>query len=120
MKYTEAEYNQLNRTHRVQVITNAISTLMARLSGGCSRHTDRGCKLNRAEMNSGQLQASMEMNHRDRNAKGKHMSKLLFCPVKWCKEGIRGDCENECTCCHKKINAFQNRKGPRPPGYTGR
>mmetsp|Transcript_26383 Transcript_26383/g.42880 ORF Transcript_26383/g.42880 Transcript_26383/m.42880 type:complete len:1350 (+) Transcript_26383:183-4232(+) len=118
MKYTEAEYNQLHCTTRVKAITNAISTLMARLSGGCSRHTDRGCKLNRAEMNSGQLQASMEMNHRKPNAKDKGMSALKKCPVKWCKEGIRGDCENECRCCHKKINAFQS-GGPKPPGYTG-
>ena len=119
MKYTEAEYDQLHQTTRVNAVTNAVSTLMARLSGGCSRHEGRDCKLNRAEMNSGQLQASMESNHRKPGAKDKDMSKLLYCPVKWCKEGIRGDCENECTCCHKKINAFQN-GGPKPPGYTGR
>ena len=118
-KYTEAEYNVLKPDTRVHAITNAVGTLMARLSGGCSRHTDRGCKLNRAEMNSSQLQGSMEMNHREFGAKDEVMADLRKCPVKWCKEGIRGDCENECNCCHKKITAFQN-GGPKPPGYTGR
>ena len=119
MKYTETEYNQLSKSTRVEALTNAVSTLMARLSGGCSRHEGRGCKLYRAEMNSCQLQASMDLNHRRRNAKVKDMSKLKRCPVRWHKEGIRGDCENECRCCHKKINAFQN-GGPKPQGYTGR
>ena len=119
MKYTEDEYDQLIHSTRAHAITGAVGTLMARLSGGCSRHEGRGCKLHRAEMNSCQLQASMEWNHRKPNDKDELMSWLRHCPVKWCKEGIRGDCENECRCCHKKINAYQN-GGPKPPGYTGR
>ena len=118
MKCTKAEHNELPRTTRTKAVTGAINTLMARLSGGCSRHEGRGCKLVRAEMNSCKSQAAMEWNHRDPTAKENGMSTLRDCPVSWHKEGIRGDCESECKGCHKKIDAFQN-GGPCPPGYSG-
>eukprot|EP00984_Skeletonema_dohrnii_P004552 scaffold1607_cov93-Skeletonema_dohrnii-CCMP3373.AAC.3 len=121
MKYTEAEYNDLEATTRVRHCVLAIKTLMVRLSGGCSRHIGRGCKVIRVEMNSWQLQGAMDWNHRDRDEKINCMSdsNLQRCPKRWHEEGTRGDCEGECKCCHREINAYQNGDGDCPRGYTG-
>ncbi|KAK1734277.1 hypothetical protein QTG54_015044 [Skeletonema marinoi] len=121
MKYTEAEYNDLELKTRVRHCVLAIKTLMVRLSGGCSRHIGRGCKVIRAEMNSWQLQGAIDWNHRDPDEKINCMSgsNLRECPKRWHEEGIRGDCEGECKCCHTEINAYQKDNGDCPRGYTG-